>query len=114
MSGVGLNFVISRTYGRSELSISRGSTEENKFIFDSLKEKKEQIEADFGGNLLWERMDTKKSSRIKYEKEGVNCYDKDDWDEMIKFMVDGMVRMEKALVKPLRSINMKLKKEGVE
>ena len=114
MSGVGLNFVISRTYGRSELYISRGNAEENKFIFDSLKQKQEQIEADFGGDLTWERMDTKKSSRIKYEKDDVNCYDKEDWDEMMIFMVDGMVRMEKALVNPLRTINMKLKKQGVE
>ena len=114
MTGVGLNFVVSKNFGRSELYISRGSTEENKFIFDSLEEKKEQIEADFGGKLIWERMDSKKSSRIKYEKEGVNSYDPDDWDEMIKFMVDGMVRMEKALIKHLRAINVKLKRQGVE
>lgn len=114
MTGVSLNFVVSKNYGRSELYISRGSTEENKFIFDSLNEKKEQIESDFGGKLDWQRMDTKKTSRIKYEKEGVNCYNQDDWDEMIMFMVDGMIRMEKAFIKPLRTINVKLKSQGVE
>ncbi len=114
MTGVSLNFVVSKTYGRSELYISRGSAEDNKFIFDSLNKKKEQIEEDFGGELIWERLDTKKASRIKYETEGVNCYDPGDWDEMINFMVDGMIRMEKALIKPLRAINVKLKSHGLE
>ena len=114
MTGVGLNFVVSKTYGRSELYISRGSAEDNKFIFDSLNKKKEQIEEDFGGELIWERLDTKKASRIKYETEVVNGYDPGDWDEMINFMVDGMIRMEKALIKPLRAINVKLKSHGLE
>ena len=112
MSGLGLNFVISKTHGRTELYISRGIFEENKYIFDQLYAQKEQIQADFGGELVWERMDKKKSSRIRYDLYDVNCYNEEDWDKMMSFMIDGMLRMEKALIKPIRTINQKLKRKG--
>lgn len=112
MSGLGLNFVISKTHGRTELFISRGVFEENKYIFDQLYAQKEHIETIFGGELVWERMDKKKSSRIRYELYDVNCYNEEDWDKMMSFMIDGMLRMEKALIKPIRTINQKLKRKG--
>jgi hypothetical protein len=114
MSGLGLNFVISRNNCRTELFISRGVTEENKYIFDELFAKKEQIESDFGGKLYWERLDNKKSCRIRYMIDEVSCYDKDDWDKMMTFMIDGMIRMERALINPLKIINQKMKKQGIE
>ena len=36
ITGLGLNFVISRNYGRSELMIARSVKEENKYFFDEL------------------------------------------------------------------------------
>ena len=114
MSGLGLNFVISKDHCRSELYISRGITEENKYIFDELYSKKEQIEADFGGEFLWERLDDKKSCRIRYALEGVSCYDTEEWDKIMSFLIDGMIRMEKALINPLKAINQKLKQRGIE
>ncbi|GAB3533156.1 hypothetical protein GCM10027443_18170 [Pontibacter brevis] len=114
MSGVGLNFVISRNYARSELYISRSAADVNKFIFDQLFEQKQQIECEFGGDLVWERLDDKKACRIKHELTEVSLYEREDWDKMMKFMIDGMIRMEKVLVKRLQAINYKLKKEGID
>ena len=65
--GAGLNFVVSNSYGRAELYIDRGSKEENKFIFDELSTLKDSIEKDFGGSLVWERLDNKRACRIKSE-----------------------------------------------
>jgi len=113
MSGLGLNFVISKSYARTELMIARSDKEENKIIFDQLFQKKEQIEQDFGNELIWERLDSKKSCRIKYEIQDVSIYEKDDWDKMMEFMIANMIKMEKALKNPLRQINQKMKKQLV-
>ena len=106
--GVGLNFSVSRSYGRAELYIDRGTKEENEFIFDELSAHKEQIEKDFGGPLVWERLDEKRACRIKAETPG-NVFDKEQWDKMLTFMVDSMVRLENALKNPLKEADPKLR-----
>jgi len=109
MNGVSLNFVVSRSYARTELYMSRSIKEENKFIFDELAKNKLEIEKEFGDKLTWERLDNKKASRIKHEKAGVSLYENKDWNTMIDFMIDSMSRMEKVFKKRLKSINQKLK-----
>jgi hypothetical protein len=106
--GVSLNFVASKSYGRAELYIDRGSKEENEFIFDELFAYKEQIEKDFGGPLIWERLEEKRACRIKSEAPG-NVYDEEQWDAMQSFMVDRMVKLDNALRNPLKKVNRKLK-----
>lgn len=110
VSGVGLNFVVSRNYARTEVYMSRSSADENKFIFDKLLSQKEAIEQ-VTGELEWERLDNKKASRIKQEIKNVSLYEKEDWDKMMEFMMDSMIKMECAFVKPLQRINRQLKEE---
>jgi len=102
--GVAFNFVVSKNYGRCELYIDRGEFDENKVIFDHLFKKKDLIEDDFGPGLEWERLDDKRASRIKYENTKFNVFEKEHWHDMIEFMVDGMMRLEKALKNPLKSL----------
>jgi hypothetical protein len=109
MSGIHLNMVISNSYARSELYLSRNVTEENKFVFDELTKNKIEIERQFGGSLTWERLDDKKASRVKHQLDAVDYFNKDDWSKMIEFMVDGVVRMEKAFREPLGRVRLKLK-----
>jgi hypothetical protein len=104
ISGVAFNFVISKRYARTELYISRSIKEENEYIFDELKKCQEEIEQIFGNELVWERLDDKKACRVKYELNDVNVFNKDDWQKMIEFMADGMIRMEKAFREPLAKI----------
>ena len=106
--GVGFNFSVSKSYGRAEIYIDRGEKEENKFVFDFLHGIKEEIESKFKGKLVWERLDEKRASRIKSEFQS-NVFDKENWDSMIEFMTDSMVRMEIAFIDPLKKINLKLK-----
>lgn len=106
--GLGLNFVVSKSYSRSELYIDRGNKDENKFVFDELVKNKEQIEKDYGGVLVWERLDTKRASRIKVESSG-NVTDKEQWDEMIEFMTDSMVNFDNALKSQIKNIGEALK-----
>lgn len=106
--GLGYNFIITKSYARPELYIDRGEQEENKSCFDYLFEKKEEIEQEFGDALTWERLDDKRASRIKYEMEA-NVFNREEWDGMIEFMVDGMLRLERAFKKPLKELNKVLK-----
>lgn len=109
MSGVGVNLVISKNYCRSELYINRGNKEENKYIFDYLYKNRDIIEQEFGGKLLWERMDENVTSRIKSELEGVNYFEEDDWDKMTDFLIDSSVRMEKVFKNQVKKLNRLLK-----
>lgn len=109
--GVGFNFVISKSYGRCEIYIDRGDVNENKFVFDALIKQKSDIERAFGAQLVWERLDDKRASRIKYELDGVNVFEREDWARMIEFMKDGMIRMENVFKEPLKKLNIELKRK---
>ncbi len=109
ISGVGFNFAVSKSYARTEVYIARAIAEENKFIYDQLHKIKDEVEEVFGGKLQWERLDKKKACRIKNELQEVSFYEKDDWDKMIAFMVESMVRMERAFKSVLADVNQKLK-----
>jgi hypothetical protein len=96
VSGVPFNFVASKKYGRVELYIDKGNQEENKKIYDALYDLKTKIEKDFGNDLVWERLDTKRASRIKSELSS-NIFLRDNWSEMMEFMIDNMILFEKAI-----------------
>ena len=109
MSGVNLNMVVSRSYARGEIYFNRGSKEENKWCFDFIEERKEQIEKEFGEPLIWERMDDKVSCRIKAQLDGVSIFDNEDWGKMISYMVDVSQRMAKTFHNPVKQLNRKIK-----
>lgn len=104
------NFVISRSYARVEVYFSKFEQKENEFIFDELKKNKEQIEELFGDELIWERLETKKATRIKYQLDGVNLYNESDWDEMIEFQIESMIKLHKAFDKEIQVVKEKLNK----
>lgn len=101
--GLGFNFVSTKDYARVELYIDRGDKDENKAIFDALQNEAQPIQTDFGGSLTWERLDTKRACRVKHQKEA-NIFDQEQWPEMIKFMVDAMLRLEAAFRPRLRGL----------
>lgn len=94
ISGVNINTVISKSYARVEVYINRGEKEENKKVFDFYKSNQKELEAKFGEDLTWERMDDKVSCRIKYQLNEVNVFEKDDWPTMIDFLVKSVSSME--------------------
>lgn len=108
-SGSAFNFVISNYYARVELYFSRPIKEENKYIYNALFEKQTEYETKFGNTLIWEELPDKKASRIKYELSNVDYFNKEDWSQMINFMVDAMVNLEKTFREPISKIKGKLK-----
>ena len=104
----GFNFAASKTYGRAELYIDRRSKEDIKYAFDLLEAKRETIEEDFDGELVWERKDKTRASRIKCQTNG-DVFNRDDWEDMIAFMTEAMVRIERAFREPVEQINAEMK-----
>ena len=110
--GVIFRFNVSRTYGRACLYIDKGPSDSDKkatqFIYNKLLEYKEQIKSNFGRDLYWDSMEGKQACRIKVETSG-NVYDKEQWNAMITFMIENMLKLEKAIKGPLNEIKQKLK-----
>jgi len=109
MSGLGLYPSISGNYCRCGIEINTGNKETNKEIFDYLFSQKEKIESIAEKELIWERMDDNKTSRIKLELSGVSYFEEKDWDKMNEFLIDASVRFDKAFREPIKKLNNKLK-----
>lgn len=105
MSGVNINLVISNNHARCELIFNRGNLDENKELFEFIYNMKDKIEMDFGGNLVWEKMEDKVMSRIKIQLDNVNYFEQNDWQKINEFLIDVSVRMEKALKEPIKKLN---------
>ena len=97
-SGVSYNYAITNDYVASEVYLDRGKDYPNlnKERFDYLFEHKKEIERTFGGQIVWERLDKKRASRIVIRFSGFGLRDKETWDEAQEKMIDSMIRLEKA------------------
>jgi hypothetical protein len=97
----GLNFTyVTRQHDvQVEFWIGRGAgkTEENKQIFDQLYLMRERIEKSFGGNLEWQRLETKEGSRIRATSDIGGYRDPEKWQEIFEWMTDKMSALEKAI-----------------
>lgn len=98
LSGLAFNYVIKQHSGRVELYIDRGknSRDENKEIFDALKEHRADIEETFGSELRWQRLDEAMASRISVEIDA-GGYRDDEWKSVQDMMIDTMIRFAEAL-----------------
>ncbi len=95
----GFNFCIGRYSNRVELYIPNDS---NKVLFDKMQKHEEVINKELDNLVVWERLDNKKASRIKYEMpikqyrsiEG-KFNDKTSWTEWIDWYEESMIKFYK-------------------
>lgn len=87
--------IFGRDEARVELSISRASGPENKWLFDQLQARRSTIEAAFGHPLDWRRMDDKKQSRIIFSQD-FEGYDQANWPDMISWLSEHIRRLQQA------------------
>lgn len=113
LSGCPYNLIFNKTELRVELWISRGVTEENKFLFDFLLGMKGEIESSFGDTLEWMRLDGKKSCRIQYSCTA-DGFNKENWKESVAWHLDHMSKLEQALKKPLKKAAEALKQQNFQ
>ena len=77
---------------RVELSIQSADAGWNKSVFDLLKESREQIEAHLGAELVWERLDENKYSRVRVSRSGSIEDSEEGLDEIRSWMIDHVNR----------------------
>ncbi len=80
-----------------ELYIDTESQEDNKHIYDGLQSHQAEIDAAFGGELSWRRLNDRKASRIVHMAPGGLRSDESQWPSIQDAMIDAMVRLEKAI-----------------
>ena len=105
IGGAYIDVCITKNSCRSEFIINLGEQELNKKVFDLLKANfKEIIEKTLGVHLNWERMDEKKSSRIRFELLGVSYFNEEEWDKMIDFLLESSEKLEKEFKRPITKV----------
>lgn len=65
----------------------------NKALYDNLYAKREEIEAEFGNEMIWYRLDNAKASIISYHIDGLNFDDHSNYDALIEEAIDKVLIM---------------------
>ncbi|MDG3048002.1 DUF4268 domain-containing protein [Vibrio parahaemolyticus] len=113
LSGCPYNLIFLQKELRVELWISRGITEENKYLFDLLSQSKQDIEHTFGAELEWMRLDEKKSCRIQFSTKA-DGFNKDTWPQAVAWHLEQMTKLEKALKGPLQKAAEAMKQKNFD
>ncbi|REG85550.1 DUF4268 domain-containing protein [Marinomonas pollencensis] len=113
LSGCPYNLIFLQKELRVELWISRGVTEENKYLFDLLSQSKQDIEHTFGAELEWMRLDEKKSCRIQFSTKA-DGFNKETWSQAVAWHLEQMTKLEKALKGPLQKAAEAMKQKNFD
>lgn len=87
---------------RVELYIDVGESDKNKRLFDWLFEQKEIIETEFEESLDWERLDSRRASRIAIYREG-SIDDVETLQEIHSWAVQELLKFRKVFSSRLKS-----------
>jgi hypothetical protein len=113
LSGCPYTMIFSKDEARVELNLVRSEAEDNKWLFEKLIARREMIEAAFGDQFDWRRMETKKACRIVYSRP-FDGYNEDNWPEMINWLSTHIRRLEAVFREPLASLSQQLRKKTGE
>ncbi len=113
MRSVPFQMIFGKDEARVEVSLQRSEASENKWVFDQLLAEKASIEAAFGDQLDWRRMDDKKASRIVYAKP-FDGYNRDTWPEMVLWLSEHIRKLEKSFRDPLARLNRQIRTHDEE
>jgi hypothetical protein len=103
-SGISFVYNIWTDGAAVELYIDTGQRSENERIFDLLLSRREAIEAAYGGQLDWDRLEGKRACRVRAEFAGDGLHAKEHWGTIQGGMVNRMERLSKAMKPPLAEI----------
>lgn len=107
-SGLTYNYVASQHSTRIDLYVRRGkdTERENKKIFEELSEHREEIEKQFGPGLIWDKLETRSTCRVMQQFELGGLSDPEEaWPKIHAAMIDGMIRLEKALAPHIKKLS---------
>lgn len=75
---------------------------DNKDLFDQLYSCKDEIENLLGFEMIWDRLDNKKASRIKYRIPGLDFDNHSNYDELMNTTIDIAVKVRDVFAKYVR------------
>lgn len=106
LRGVGYNYSVRKTGAAAEVYIDRGKGRqaENLHIFDSLQSRQDEIEAAFGGPLVWERLDSRRACRVSAKVPGGYRDPEDRWAQTQDRLTDAMNRLIDAVEPHIRAM----------
>lgn len=88
-SHFGINCKISKQKNRLAVELYFDPEHAEKY-FDMLKQDKEEIEAEIGSELEWERLEGKNACRIAIYNRSANVEDRDKWKEQFNWLEDNL------------------------
>lgn len=108
VSGLSYNYVITQLSSVAELYIDRGkgSDDTNKAIFDRLFMQKDEIQADFGDELRWDRLEERRGCRISCKVDGGYRSPEDEWPGIQRNLANTMNRLHAALQPRIRNLQL--------
>ena len=102
VKGLDLRFDINRQRAIVALEINHRSEERRLYLYEKLEACKSIIESIYGGSLTWDYVYTKDEGRdvcrVYEEMAPADLYQQEQWPEVMKFMIDRMIRLEKAFL----------------
>ena len=106
LRGLSYNCSVGKSTAQVELYIDRGkeSQELNNNIFAEFYKNKEQIERDFGADLLWEKLPNARACRISKITDLGGWFDEDTWEKVHEDLIDKIIKLEKALSSHIKNI----------
>ncbi|MBR8535004.1 DUF4268 domain-containing protein [Carboxylicivirga sediminis] len=102
IKGVDLRFDINRERAIVALEINHRSEERRLKLYEKLEACKSIFESTYGGTLEWDYLYTKDEGRdvcrVYEELAPADLYQQEQWPDVMKFMIDRMIRLEKAFL----------------
>lgn len=111
VSGCTITLIFLRNEVRVEFQLNRSDRDENKWLFDQLASDRERYEQLVDEDLEWRRIDDKKVSMIVCKKPA-HGFSKENWPEMIAWLVDHYRNMDAAFSEPVRVLVARMKPGG--
>ena len=108
VSGCVYSLIFLKNEVRVELGLQRSDASENKWMFGQLDEVRDEVEHRFGDSFRWLRMEDKKASRIVFSC-GFDGFDESSWPDMVAWLCEHIVRLQRAFSEPLARLNRQLK-----
>lgn len=102
IKGLDLRFDINRERAIVALEINHRNEDRRLQLYEKLEACKNIFETEYGSPLVWDYLYTKTEGRdvcrVYEELAPADMYRQEQWPEVMKFMIDRMIRLEKAFL----------------
>ena len=106
-AGLTYTYNITKDAASVGLYIDKGKNSDdlNRQIFKIFHDKKDEIEADFGGSLVWDVVEGRRYCGIYWNTHDSGLFDQEKWDSLQNKLIDAMIRLERAFKKHIQDLS---------